>query len=46
MSKVYSDSLLVLEMIMLVSFGAAWLVKGTTLLRGEDGGAADATLTA
>jgi hypothetical protein len=33
MSKVYADSLLVLEMIMMVSFGAAWLVKGTTLLR-------------
>jgi hypothetical protein len=36
---------LVLEMIMLVFFGAAWLVKGTTLLHGE-GGTADATLTA
>jgi hypothetical protein len=46
MSKVYSDSLLVLEMIMLVSFGVAWLVKGTTLLRGKDGGTADATRTA
>jgi hypothetical protein len=33
MSKVYSDSLLILEMILLVSFGAAWFVKGTTLLR-------------
>lgn len=32
-SRLYSDALLVLETVMLVSFGTAWFVKGTTLLR-------------
>jgi hypothetical protein len=40
MSKVYSHSLLVLEMILLASFGAAWFTKGTTLLRRTGGGPA------
>ncbi len=30
-SKVYSESLLVLETIMLVAFGTAWVLKGSTL---------------
>jgi hypothetical protein len=36
-SKVYSNSLLILETIMLVSFGVAWFAKGTTLLRRRAG---------
>jgi hypothetical protein len=46
MSRVYSDSLLILEMILLVSFGAAWFVKGTTLLRRPDGAAAGPAIAA
>jgi hypothetical protein len=37
LSKVYGHSLLVLETIILVAFGVAWFLKGTTLIRPKGG---------
>jgi hypothetical protein len=37
LSTVYGHSLLVLETIILVSFGVAWFLKGTTLIRPRGG---------